>query len=154
MKGILFLLITFSVFSCKRDSDYNTDQNSGGSSEEGKFIPEEKTDYIYTTTNVSEGEVTNLTPQQKLGQEIFDGKGNCFTCHKPEQKAIGPSIQEIAKIYKDQKGDMAAFLLGEGDPIVDPSQYEVMKTNFYITKTFTDGELKAVEAYIYSFTAL
>ena len=131
MKNILLLLLTLSLFSCKN---------------------KEKKEQITTGSEASsEGEVTNLTPQQKLGQEIFDGKGNCFTCHKPEQKAIGPSIQEIAKIYKEQKGDMAAFLMGEGDPIVDPSQYEVMKTNFYITKTFTDEELKAVEAYMMSY---
>ena len=63
---------------------------------------------------------------------------------------VGPSLKEIAKIYKEQKGDIPAFLKGNADPLVDPSQYEVMKTNFYITKHFSDEELKAVEAYIYS----
>jgi cytochrome c len=29
---------------------------------------------------------------------------------------------------------MVTFFKGEGEPIVDPSQYEVMKTNFMITK--------------------
>lgn len=130
MKKLLLLLLTLSLFSCKT---------------------EEKKEQITTGSGASaEGEVPNLTPQQKLGQEIFDGKGNCFTCHKPEQKAIGPSIHAIAKIYKEQKADMVAFLMGEGEPIVDPAQYEVMKTNFYITKTFTDEELKAVEAYMMS----
>jgi hypothetical protein len=37
-----------------------------------------------------------------------------------------------------------------GEPIVDPSQYEVMKTNFAITKAMSDEELKALEAYVYS----
>ena len=45
---------------------------------------------------------------------------------------------------------MVKFLREEADPIVDPSQYPVMKTNFYITKTFSDEELKALEAYMYS----
>ena len=85
-----------------------------------------------------------------MGKEIFDGKGNCFSCHKPDQKVIGPSIKEIAKIYKEKNGDMVTFLKGKGEPIVDPSQYEVMKTNFYITKHFTDEELKALEDYMYS----
>lgn len=94
------------------------------------------------------------TPEQvqfEVGQEVFEGKGNCFSCHKPDQKIIGPSIQEIANIYKAQKGDMVAFLKGKADPIVDPSQYEVMKTNFSITKNLPEEELKALEAYFFSF---
>lgn len=86
-----------------------------------------------------------------MGQSIFDGKGNCFACHKPDQKIIGPSITEIAKIYKEQKGDMVAFLQEKAEPIVDPSQYETMKTNFAITKNLSEEELKALEAYFYSF---
>lgn len=89
--------------------------------------------------------------QLELGQAVFEGKGNCFACHKPDQKIIGPSIQEIATIYKTQKGDMVAFLRGKADPIVDPSQYEVMKTNFAITKNLPEEELKALEAYFFSF---
>jgi len=89
--------------------------------------------------------------QLELGQAVFEGKGNCFACHKPDQKIIGPSIQEIATIYKTQNGDMVAFLKGKSDPIVDPSQYEVMKTNFSITKNLPEDELKALEAYFFSF---
>jgi formylmethanofuran dehydrogenase subunit A len=36
------------------------------------------------------------------------------------------------------------------EPIVDPSQYEVMKTNFVVTKAMSDEELEAIEAYVYS----
>ncbi|OYU80968.1 MAG: cytochrome C552 [Flavobacterium sp. BFFFF1] len=97
----------------------------------------------------SETEETQ-TPVQ-LGRELFEGKGNCYSCHKPDQKIIGPSLQEIAKIYKAQNGDIVNFLKGNGAPLVDPSQYEVMKTNFAITKNMTDEELQALEAYIYSF---
>ena len=87
----------------------------------------------------------------ELGQELFEGMGKCTACHKPEQKIVGPSIVQIAKIYKDKNGDMVAFLKGEGKPLVDPSQYDVMKTNFAITKTMSDDQLKALEAYMYSF---
>jgi cytochrome c len=45
---------------------------------------------------------------------------------------------------------MISFLKGEGKPIVDPSQYELMKANFAITKAMTEEELKALEAYVYS----
>ena len=86
----------------------------------------------------------------ELGKEIFEGKGNCVACHLVDKKVIGPSIQEMAKIYKAKNGDIIDFLKNDAKPIVDPSQYEVMKTNFAITKAMSDEELKALEAYIYS----
>ena len=132
MKQILLLVITLLLFSCKNEEKKETMYPEGGSTE-------------------NEGTVAKLSPEAEAGREIFDGKGNCFSCHKPDQKVVGPSIQEIAKIYKAKNGDIVKFLKGDGEPIVDPSQYEVMKTNFYLTKTFSDKELKAVEAYMYSF---
>lgn len=132
---LLIAFVALSLFSCKKE--------------------EEKAS-LYPSSNAeaaSEGDMANLTPSQKIGQEIFDGKGNCFSCHKPDQKIIGPSVMEIAKIYKEKNGDMVQFLKGEGKPIVDPSQYEVMKTNFAITKNFTDEELKGLEEYFYSIQA-
>lgn len=87
----------------------------------------------------------------QLGQELFESKGNCFACHKPDQKIVGPSIAEIAQIYKDKGGDIVSFLKGNEQPLVDPEQFPVMKTNFAITKNMTDEELKALETYIYSF---
>lgn len=107
---------------------------------------EEKKESLYP-----EVQKTAEEKQLELGQAVFEGKGNCFACHKPDQKIIGPSIQEIATIYKEHDADMVAFLKGKGDPIVDPSQYEVMKTNFAITKNLPEEELKALEAYFYSF---
>ncbi len=86
------------------------------------------------------------------GQELFEGEGNCIACHKTDQKIIGPSLQEIAKIYKEKNASIVLFLQEKSDPIIDPSQYDVMKTNFAITKTMTDEELKALEEYIYSFS--
>lgn len=106
---------------------------------------EEKKDALYPESAATEKQ----TPEQ-IGKEIFDTKGNCFACHQPEQKIVGPSIAQIAQIYKDQKGDIVSFLKGNEDPIVDPEQFPVMKTNFAITKNMTDDQLKAIEAYIYS----
>jgi cytochrome c len=133
MKHIFFSLITIFLFSCKGNE--NT----------------QETTRTETNSDVSEGASADMTPSQKLGQEIFDGRGNCFSCHKPDVKIIGPSIQEIAKIYKEQNGNIVEFLKGKGEPLVDPSQYEVMKTNFAITKNLSDEELKGLEEYIYSF---
>ncbi|WP_396152126.1 c-type cytochrome [Flavobacterium sp.] len=87
----------------------------------------------------------------ELGEKLFNGAGMCYSCHKPEQKIIGPSIVEIAKIYKDNNANIVDFLKEKADPIVDPTQYEVMKTNFAITKKMSDEELKAIELFMYSF---
>jgi cytochrome c len=96
------------------------------------------------------GKSTSKTPVE-LGKELFETKGNCVACHLKDQKVIGPSIQDIAKIYKAQNASIVSFLKEEAKPIVDPSQYEVMKTNFAITKTMSDEELQAIEVYIYSY---
>jgi cytochrome c len=125
MKKALFLLAVLTIVSCKKE--------------------ETKKEPIYP---ISIEEVTQ-TPVE-LGKEIFNGRGNCVACHQVNQKVIGPSLQDIAKIYKDKNADMVSFLKGEGEPIVDPSQYEVMKTNFVVTKAMSDEELQAIEAYVYS----
>lgn len=86
----------------------------------------------------------------EYGKKLFEGEGNCIACHQTEQTIIGPSLQEIAKIYKEKNASIVCFLKEESEPIVDPSKYEIMKTNFAITKTMSDAELKAIESYIYS----
>jgi cytochrome c len=89
------------------------------------------------------------TPEE-LGKSIFEGKGNCVACHRINEKLVGPSVQDIAKIYKAQNGDLVSFLKDDAKPLVDPSQFEVMKTNLALTKEMSDEELKGLEAYIYS----
>lgn len=134
-KPILTLLVALSLFSCKKEEA------------KGGFVPEEKTDYVFVT----EGEgAVKLSPEE-TGKAIFEGKGNCYSCHRAEEQSIGPSIKDISKIYQEKKGNIVSFLKEESKPIVDPEKYSLMKANFYITKTFTDEELKAVEAYIYSY---
>ena len=87
-----------------------------------------------------------------LGKEIFEGKGTCIACHKPDAKVVGPSLQDIGRTYKEKKLSVVRFLQGNQDPIMDPTQFEVMKANLVLTKTFSEEELKALENYIYSFS--
>lgn len=133
MKKAVFLAAVLAFASCKKESQE----------------PFGKTSESTTETN-SEGESAKAKTPEDLGKEIFESTGNCFACHQPDQKVIGPSIKEIAKIYKDKNGDLVTFLKGNAEPIVDPSQFAVMKTNFPITQAMSDDELKAIEAYIYS----
>lgn len=109
-----------------------------------------KEDFGKPTEEVSTTE-SNSTSLVDQGKAIFEGKGACVACHKPNVKIIGPSLADISKIYKDKNASIVSFLKEESEPIVDPSQYEVMKTNFTITKTMSEEELKALEAYVLSF---
>lgn len=111
---------------------------------------EEKTD---VTPKVEEKVVVNeadaaATALADLGAEIFYGKGTCATCHKENEKSVGPAISQIASIYKEKGKSIAAFINEESEAIVDPAQYEVMKANFTITKAMTQEERNALEAYM------
>lgn len=129
MKKLALIAIAVLAFACKKESQESfgkEDQNTTVDSEDKELAPEE------------------------LGKVIFEGKGNCISCHQTNQKLIGPSTKEIAKIYKDKNANMVAFLKGESEAIVDPSQFAVMQANLTLTKTFSDKELQGLEAYIYS----
>ena len=123
MKKVAFLVCLFVLISCKKESEATF----------GQPIPNE----------------VSQTPEE-LGKSIFEGKGNCAACHRIDEKLVGPSVKEIAKSYKAQNGDLVSFLKDDAKPIVDPSQYEMMKTNLALTKEMSDEELKGLEAYIYS----
>ena len=103
---------------------------------------EEKTEVVTETT---------VDPLLEKGQELFEGKGTCTACHKPDTKVIGPAIKDIAKIYKEKGASIASFINEESEAIVDPTQYETMKANFVITKAMTAEERKALEVYMMSF---
>ena len=94
---------------------------------------------------------TTVDPLFAKGQELFEGKGTCATCHKADVKVVGPAIKDIAKIYKEKGASIASFINGEGEPLVDASQYEIMKANFVITKAMSAEDRKALEAYMMSF---
>ena len=101
--------------------------------------------------STDETEITTTKTTKELGRELFEGKGMCASCHKTDTKVIGPSIKEIAKIYREKRASIAAFINEEGEPLVDPSQYEIMKINFAITKAMSAEERKALEIYMMSF---
>lgn len=108
-----------------------------------------ETDAMGSPINQAETSV-NQTPKE-LGKELFEGKGMCATCHKADIKTVGPSINDIAKVYKEKGASIADFINDKGEPLVDPSQYEIMKANFVITKAMSADERKALEIYMMSF---
>lgn len=128
MKKIAILATVSLIISCKKES-----QEPFGKSD----TPTE------TTTE------TTATPEA-LGKELFEGKGSCIACHRVDAKLIGPSVQDMAKAYKEKNGNLVAFFKEEADPIMDPKQFAIMKANLAITKAMSEEELKGLEAYIYS----
>jgi cytochrome c len=124
---LLTLLIGISTISCGEKKETNA---------MGDFMDQAETSL-------------NQTPEA-FGKELFEGKGMCATCHKADVATSGPSIKDISKMYTDKKASISLFLQGEMDPIVDPSQYEIMKANLEITKTMTEEELQALEKYMLS----
>lgn len=125
MRTIVLILCFMAVVSCKK---------------------EPKQDFGIPTK-----EEVAKDPRIAAGEKLFKGRGMCATCHQPDKKVIGPSIKEMVHIYKEQNADMKAFLRGEGEPIVDPDQYEIMRANLAVTKVMTDEELESIIAYMYSF---
>jgi len=126
LKFLLIVSIVFSFISCGKKTETETIGNP----------------FVSTET-----ETSVLTPKA-LGKELFEGKGMCATCHKADIKTVGPSIKDIAKIYRENGASIADFINEKGEPLVDPSQYEIMKANFVITKAMSAEERKALEIYM------
>jgi cytochrome c len=124
-KFLLIVSIIFNLISCGKKTETDAMENP--------IEPKE--------TSI------NQTPKA-LGKELFEGKGMCATCHKADVATSGPSIKDISKMYTDKKASISLFLQGETDPIVDPSQYEIMKANLEITKAMSAEERKALEIYM------
>src|SRR5690554_3514038 len=103
MNRLISVFILFIIISCKKESP-----------EKEQLLPEIKSEATQQNSNLT------------LGKKIFNGKGQCLSCHQPNHKVIGPSIIEITTIYQDQGADMIAFLKGNADPIVDPAQFALM----------------------------
>ena len=135
MKRVLIIAIAFLAFSCKKQESEPVEKQAEPAASEA---------------SASEGMPVEVQTPEQLGESIFKGKGTCVSCHKTDSKLIGPSLQDIAKMYKEKNGNIITFLKGDSKPIVDPAQYALMQPNIVLTKTMTDEELKALEAYVYS----
>ena len=97
--------------------------------------------------NINEND--SVASPETNGYNLFNDSG-CAACHLPDSKSVGPSINEIASAYSENKEGMITFLRGEGEAIVDPSQYAVMKVNLSITKEMDDKNLSDLVDYILS----
>jgi len=95
-----------------------------------------------------------ITPQENIakGKKLFGAKG-CTACHFETTKIIGPSVKDIAEVYKKEKGEIFKFLRGENDPIVDlnTTQVAIMKANITsMVDKISDEDLANIIIYIKS----
>lgn len=120
-----------------------------------------------STTKTTETKTTEAAPKKEAapkttetatagdpakGKELFAAK-TCASCHAVDKKVVGPSIQDIAKKYAETGGNIAKYLEGNADPIVDtdPGQVAIMKGNLTtILKDVSASEKADIAAYIAS----
>jgi mono/diheme cytochrome c family protein len=97
------------------------------------------------------GADTAATPQLlALGDSIFHGRaagGICFTCHGPDAKgtALAPDLTDATWINIDGSRAAIANLVRTG--VLQPKQHPGPMPPF---AGFTDRQLQAVAAYVYS----
>lgn len=89
------------------------------------------------------------------GEAIFKGKG-CGSCHHATKdqlsSGLGPSLQNIAAAYNENGGKdaLVKFLNGEGEPIVAPKKFNMMKGQLSNTKKLSDAERGELADFILS----
>jgi len=101
---------------------------------------------------VEKSDVTKKTDGDALtlGEKLFNEK-TCATCHQMDTKVIGPSVKDIASMYKEKNGNMINFLKGTDAAIVDtdPGQVAIMKANLDgFVKDLSDVEIEALVTYM------
>jgi cytochrome c551/c552 len=81
------------------------------------------------------------------GQGVFDFL-HCGNCHKVATGKTNPSLKEIARSYKGKEDQLANYLRGESESIVNPAKGDMMKRYIEKTKTLTEDERKALADFI------
>lgn len=164
-KFILAFVAVFalSLVSCGGGNDQNADnggndqaveqQAQNNAAEEQKAEEPKQEEQKADEQKADEQKADDAAQAQasagKDGKTIFLENG-CTACHKPAEKSVGPALKDIAAKYNKDAGKLIKFLKGEADPIVDPAQFNVMKTNLKITAKMSDADLKALADYIFS----
>ncbi|PID69648.1 MAG: cytochrome C [Flavobacteriales bacterium] len=85
-----------------------------------------------------------------LGNRLFSEK-TCVTCHAVSKYKKAPSVKKIMRVYKENNGNIVAFLKGETKPMVDTtaSQIAIMQDNINgFVKGLSDTELDAISYYM------
>ncbi len=145
MKKLVYFASVLFLISCGAEPKAHDNEKHEAKKE--VEVKEEKQETLEEKEEVAEEAESTFSGDAALGETLFTDKG-CVACHQVEEKVIGPSLKEISAGYAENGDAIVLFLKEEGEPIIDPDQYEVMKANFGVTKEMSDDELKALAAYI------
>ncbi len=146
MKRVLLSLVViaglaFGTTSCskaKKAADKTVEATQNAANKVGDAA-NKAGDVVKDGVNAVADAVTD-TKQVTRGKELFASK-TCATCHGIDKKILGPTVKEIVKVYAEKGANMAKFLKGNGEAIVDTDagQVAIMKANI-------DGFLKEMKA--------
>ena len=131
---LLFALIAMVLTSCSDDKKKEVQKETETSVEKSAEVKKDSGDAL------------------TMGEKLFNEK-TCATCHQLDTKVIGPSVKDIASMYKEKNGNMTNFLKGTDEAIVDtdPGQVAIMKANLDgFVKDLSDEEIQALVTYMQS----
>ena len=85
--------------------------------------------------------------QAQQGAAIFEAQ-RCGTCHKPDMEKAGPSLAEMAQAYQGKKDQLAEYLKGQAEPLIEWGKGSLMKRAIEKTKALSDADRKALADFI------
>lgn len=89
--------------------------------------------------------------KNETGWRVFKERG-CAACHHPTEDqmrlGLGPSMEQVAQVYKDREGDLTKFLRGEGEPAIDKTKFPIMHDQIVSLKSLSAPELEALANFI------
>ncbi len=96
----------------------------------------------------------SLGPHLWAGSAVSDATFqalSCGTCHKPDKKGSGPTLQEIARAYVGKQEQLVRYFMGESIPLIDTGKRKTMERQLSKTRELSDEERKDLASYILSF---
>lgn len=97
---------------------------------------------LYSTQGIS-------AEKKQSGAEIYESL-KCGACHKPDVKAAGSSLAEIAKAYQS-KDKLVAFMKGESKPVMGSEKWGMMKGQLPKLTALGEEQKEALADYVLSF---
>jgi cytochrome c551/c552 len=74
----------------------------------------------------------------------------CGLCHKPDKKAAGVALSEIARVY-GEPSKLAMFFKGKQEPKIESTNWGVMAGQMPRLEALSEEDQQALAGYILSF---
>jgi cytochrome c len=147
----LWAILGLGLVSCSGGNKNKSaeTQESQAVEQQAQEVQQQAQEEATTTSNDENSGAAQAAASGKDGKTLFLENG-CVACHKETEKSVGPALKDIAAKYAGKEDALITFFKGNGQAIVDPAQFSVMKPNLEITKKMNDADLKALADYIMS----